>query len=65
MKMQCPLGVVSCGWRGVNFDADENGQVDVPAEAVEDLMSHGLVPLSDDAEVAEAQAEVVRPRRKR
>jgi hypothetical protein len=65
MKMQCPEGMSSVSWHGVNFAVDENGQIDVPEEAAAELTSHGLVMLSDDPVVADVQMEEMRPRRKR
>lgn len=41
-KMQLPDDVCSVSFNGKQYDPDDNGIVEVPDEAVEDLKSHGL-----------------------
>jgi hypothetical protein len=49
-KMQAPEGVTSVSFAGVSYDV-EDGVVEVPAQAVEALTSHGLVALPHVEEV--------------
>lgn len=42
-KMKCPDGVTHVSVQGQEFQADKNGVVEVPGEAVSDLLNHGLV----------------------
>lgn len=42
VMMRCPAGGSGCSFDGVNYDADEEGLVMVPQEAVATLQDHGL-----------------------
>jgi len=50
-RVRHPDGL-SCGWRGVAYDPDEDGDCMVPAAAVADLEPHGFMRLPAKAEVA-------------
>lgn len=55
MKMKAPKGVTGGSFGGIEFDASKRGIVEVPDEAVAELISHGFAPLSGpDAESASA-----------
>lgn len=56
--MRLPEGLTSISVRGVELPVDASGVVQVPSDAAEELMHHGL-ELVEDGEPAEA------PKRKR
>ena len=41
-KLYFPDGATSISWGGQTFEADSTGAFEVPAEAVADLLPHGL-----------------------
>lgn len=43
--LTAPDGATECSWGGENYPVDDEGYVQVPAEAVRDLFSHGYRPL--------------------
>lgn len=54
-KMKCPANCDSVSVEGEQFEADENGFVDVPEEAVSAVMSHGFTaPTLDELKAAAA-----------
>lgn len=52
MKMKAPKGVSGCSFGGAEYECSKRGIVDVPDEAVADLVSHGFQPVSDDSDAA-------------
>lgn len=52
-KLYHPDGPRSCGWKGLAFTSDERGVIEVPAEAVGELQSHGFLPAPPEMLVVE------------
>lgn len=49
VKLKMPKGVCSASWKGKNYNGDKpGGIVEVPAEAVLALLSHGLKLAEDN-----------------
>lgn len=45
-KLKCPENCDSASFDGESFQADKNGVVEVPEEAVGALLDHGFKPLT-------------------
>lgn len=43
-KLKAPEGSTGCSHDGKEYEVDKDGLVDVPDEAVADLLPHGYVP---------------------
>jgi len=56
IRMVAPKGVRSGSWRGHAFRIREDGSIDVPAEAVPELASHGFKVADEQETEAEARA---------
>jgi hypothetical protein len=54
MKMQAPDGASGCSVDGTEYKCTKAGIVDVPDEAVADLLPHGFVPVAGKASDAAA-----------
>ncbi len=59
-KMYSNSNHTSVSWGGEVFEA-EDGQFEVPEEAVNDLVSHGLIPGEVPAPVSQAPVPQLRP----
>jgi hypothetical protein len=46
----------SASWRGQTFEANADGEIAVPFEAADDLMSHGFMPCGQIGEVEAPEA---------
>jgi hypothetical protein len=50
MKMKAPKGASGCSFNGTEYECDKRGIVDVPDEAVAELVPHGFTPVGDKAD---------------
>lgn len=48
VKMKAPEGSSGCSFDGEEYKVAKDGTVEVPAEAVAQLMNHGFVVVSKD-----------------
>lgn len=44
-KLIAPENSTGCSFDGKNYETDKEGNVDVPDEAVADLLAHGFKPV--------------------
>lgn len=57
MKYQSINGAVSVTWNGETYKPNRKGVFDLPAEALEDVAPHGIVPLDESAPAPAASAD--------
>lgn len=48
-KLQAPEGCTGASFDGVEYEADKNGVVEVPAAAAAELLSHGFTAVKPKA----------------
>lgn len=57
-KLKAPEGSRSCSHEGTTYETDADGNVEVPDEAVVELVSHGFVPAPAETTKLESATDV-------